>query len=399
MNGCWKSNGIATDYVAGTTLVAVPTLSEATRPHLSPALHRRRLKIGVAVACVVSVAAVIGLCFSGVSDETGRLTVAVSMFLLAGAATVSPYLATLAAAVLTQFAASYSEFSSPFIVLALLALSAVLAYRLPTWQAGIAAALLWYLAQTELAEGVWLPNNALTAALLGVLLLAAGAAGWALKRSSLQRKMDAHRLQQQIEDERERAVLALHGSVASSLTSVVLRSEALAMSGDPRISEAAQLIASDARRSMQEVRDLIRFMRDDSPTAPQDSAPHVRLLDALTNLAADLRAHGFPVVETGLTENVLGTAQLEPAARVCRELATNILKYGDASRPVVIAALQGEDELTVAVQNTIASQQRDTHMSTGIGLEEAQQLAAAHGASLTWHAESGSWRYELAVPR
>nr|WP_231699210.1 histidine kinase [Corynebacterium lujinxingii] len=211
--------------------------------------------------------------------------------------------------------------------------------------------------------------------------------------------MDAHRLQQQIEDERERAVLALHGSVASSLTSVVLRSEALAMSGDPQISEAAQLIASDARRSMQEVRDLIRFMRDDSPTAPQDSAPHVRLLDAFTNLAADLRAHGFPVVETGLTENVLGTAQLEPAARVCRELATNILKYGDASRPVVIAALQGEDELTVAVQNTIASQQRDTHMSTGIGLEEAQQLAAAHGASLTWHAESGSWRYELAVPR
>lgn len=390
---------MGTDYVAGATLFAVATFSDDARPNVSSALHRDRLRGAVAAACVVAVAAVVGLCLTGLSDETGRLAVAVTMFLLTAGASVAPFTAFFSAAVLIQFVASFSQYGNPFIVLAVIAMIAVLAYRMRSWLSVIFSVVLWYLSQVELGEGVFFPNDAVTAAFLGVLVIAAWAAGWGLRTSINRREAESEKLHRQIEDERERAVLALHGSVASSLTSVVLRSEALAMSGDPRISEAAQLIASDARRSMQEVRDLIRFMRDDTASAAQDSSPQVRLLDAFTNLAADLRGHGYTVVETGLSADVFGTAQFEPAAQVCRELATNILKYADASHPVVIAALQGEDELTIAVQNTIKNQQQDVYMSTGVGLEEAQQLAAAHGASLTWNADAGSWRYELTLPR
>lgn len=371
---------------------------EADRAPVPPAPDRRRFKVGVAAASVLVTAGIAAACFAGISAETGRLGIAVTMFLLAAAARFAPLTAALAAAVMTQFAASYPEFSSPFIILGLLALAAALAYRLPVWQAGLLGLLLWYLAQTELADGVWVPSDAVTAALLGVLLLAAGAAGWALRHSTQRRKAESQRLRQRIEDERERAVLALHGSVASSLTSVVLRSEALAMSGDASVAQAAQLIAADARRSMQEVRDLIRFMREEDEAPSPTPQPGPSVVDALTALAEDLRGHGFTVIESGLTPDVLAGATLPPAGRVCREIATNILKYGDATSPVIIAALRGDEGIKVAVQNAIASRQRDAHMTTGIGLEEARALVASHGGTLTWKAESGTWRYELALP-
>ena len=320
------------------------------------------------------------------------------MFLFAAAARITPLTATVSAAVLTQFAASYREFSSPFVVLALLALTAVLASRLPVWQAGLLGLILWYLAQTELGDGVWVPSDPVTAALFGILMLAAGAAGWALRHSAQRREAESERLQQRIEEERERAVLALHGSVAASLTSVVLRSEALAMSGDQQVAQAAQLIASDSRRSMQEVRDLIRFMRGDDSAQTQESHPDVSVLDAFTSLAEDLRGHGFTVVESGLSSEVLRNAELEPVSQVCRELATNILKYGDPACPVIVAALRGDNGVAVAVQNTIAARQRDTHMTTGIGLRETRDLVAAHGGTLTWNTEGGTWRYELTLP-
>ena len=341
---------------------------------------------------------VVGVCFAGAGAETGSIGVTVAMFLFAAAARITPLTATVSAAVLTQFAASYPEFSSPFVVLALFALTAVLASRLPISQAGLLGLILWYLAQTELADGVWLPDAPLTAAILGAQMLAAGAAGWALRRSAKRRQAESERLQRRIEEERERAVLALHGSVAASLTSVVLRSESLAMSGDHQVAQAAQLIAADARRSMQEVRDLIRFMRGDDSPLTQHPTPNGSVLDAFTALTEDLRGHGFTVVESGLSSEVLKDVELEPVSQVCRELATNILKYGDPACPVIVAALRGDNGVTVAVQNTIAARQRDTHMTTGIGLRETRDLVASHGGTLTWNTEGGTWRYELTLP-
>ena len=378
--------------------IAVSPLLEIDRAPSPPRIYLDRRRFWVAAACVLAVLGIVGLCFAGAGAETGSIGVAVAMFLFAAGARITPLTATVSAAVLTQFAASYREFSSPFIVLALFALTAVLSYRLPIWQAGILGLILWYLAQTELADGVWLPDAPLTAAILGAQMLAAGAAGWALRRSAKRRQAESERLQQRIEEERERAVLALHGSVAASLTSVVLRSEALALSGDRQVAQAAQLIAADARRSMREVRDLIRFMRgDESPVAPNPS-PNVSVLDAFIALADDLRGHGFTVVESGLSSEVLKNAELEPVSQVCRELSTNILKYGDPACPVIVAALRGDNGVTVAVQNSIAARQRDTHMTTGIGLREARDLVASQGGTLTWNTEGGTWRYELTLP-
>lgn len=321
------------------------------------------------------------------------------MFLFAAAARITPLTATVSAAVLTQFAASYREFSSPFIVVALLALTAALASCRPVWQAGLLGLILWYLAQTELGDGVWTLDDPLTAFLFGVQMLLAGTAGWALRRSTQRRKAESERLQRRIEEERERAVLALHGSVAASLTSVVLRSEALAMSGDQRIAQSAQLIAADARRSMQEVRDLIRFMRGDESTMLPGASASASVLESLNALADNLRGHGFTVVESGLSSEVLKNAELEPVSRVCRELTTNILKYGDPAHPVIVAALRGDSGVTVAVQNTIAARQRDTHMTTGVGLRETRELVASHGGTLAFNTEGGIWRYELFLPQ
>lgn len=348
---------------------------------------------------VMAAMAVGVICVAGVSAETGRLVTAVAMCALVAAASFVPTASFLGAATVIQLVASFPVYSNPFIVLAVIALTAVLAYRAPAMQSGAASVALWYLSQVELGDGIVVPNDAVTAAFLGILILASWAAGWGLRTSSRRREAESDALRKKMEDERERAVFALHGSVASSLTSVVLRSEALAMSGDPRVAGAAQLIAADARRSMREVRELIVFMREDGAALPTNPANSTSPLEAFTWLGSELRSHGFTVIESGLTPEIFASSIFEPASRICRELSTNILKYGDIENPVIIAAISGEDRIIIAIQNTITPTQRSSHMTSGIGLEEASSLVDAHGGSLNWSAEADTWRYELELPR
>ena len=159
------------------------------------------------------------------------------------------------------------------IIIGMFAIATIVGLRIPARYSLPLLAYLWYLAQTDSPSGVYFPVSIETAIFLFVLLLVAWAVGWILRAFLITRERQADRLKAELERERERTVKALHGSVASSLTSVVLRSEALAMSGDDQTAKAAKLIAEDARRSMQEVRQLIRFMRSDDPaTLNEDTA-------------------------------------------------------------------------------------------------------------------------------
>lgn len=328
--------------------------------------------------------------------------VAVVICVLAG--WCSPVAAAVCYDVLLQIAAVDGHFRSPLVLISAIAISLVAGLRARPQVSGVCVLTFWYLIQTDLWEGYFFPTDVDTAVFLALVLAAPWAGGVALRNTLLTRARDAERFELQLEEERERTVKALHGSVAASLTSVVLRSEALAMSTEGRTAEASQQIAEDARRAMREVRELIRFMRDDGTPQSTASLQHTEptenacLATTLHELAEELRGHGFTVVETGINEAALGGIQLAHIGEVAREVRTNILKYADSSRPVIIAAVRDEAAVTVAIQNAIASKQRDIHMTTGIGLADAEALVHTDGAQLTHGYDGDEWRYELVVP-
>ncbi len=322
------------------------------------------------------------------------------MFLIA-AAFFSPIAAGLGYGFLLQLSALETEYRSAILIIGMFAVAAVVGLRLPTRLSLPIVFYLWYLAQTDFPSGIYFPIALGTAAFLAVLLLAAWAAGWILRAFLLTRERQAERLKEELERERDRTVKALHGSVAASLTSVVLRSEALAMVGDEKTAQAARLIADDARRSMQEVRQLIRFMRSESPeesTASDAFAPPA-LNVTLRTFTESLRSHGYSVTETGLNGAGLRAIALRHAPSAFREIETNVIKYADKNRPVIVAAVEDDAEIEIVVQNYGTGEDRAVEMSTGVGLGEISSLLREDGASFDAGYRGDAFRYHLTVPK
>lgn len=380
--------------------MAVPTFSELVRARLlSPAA--RPWRIGFALAALLFALGLLALPGAPIAVEWSRFAVALYAAFLIVAAFFAPVTAGLGYGFLLQFSAVAPEYRSAIIIIGMFAVVAVVGLR-TRWARGVLiTTLLWYLAQTDFSDGIFVPNSADTATFLGVFLLAAWATGFVLRSFLLSRERQAERLKAELERERDRTVKALHGSVASSLTSVVLRSEALAMSGDEQTSKAAKLIAEDARRSMQEVRQLIRFMRSDDPAEfSENNAMSTPTLDnCLRTFSDTLRSHGYTVTESGMHGEGLNSIALRHAPSAFREIQTNVIKYADKHRPVIVAAVEDDHDVQILVQNFGAPQEQKVEMSTGVGLGEVASLLAEDGATLDAGYHGEAFRYHLTVPK
>lgn len=365
---------------------------------LSPAARSWRTGFAAAVALYAIV--LIGLPGSPVAIEWARFTVALNAVFLIAAAFFCPIVAGLGYGFLLQLSAVETEYRSAILIIGMFAVAAVVGLRTQVMKGALLTALLWYLAQTDFPNQIYAPSSLDTAVFLGVFLFAAWATGYVLRAFLLSRERQAERLKEELERERDRTVKALHGSVAASLTSVVLRSEALAMVGDEKTAQAARLIADDARRSMQEVRQLIRFMRSESPEESTDSdsfAPPT-LNVTLQTFTEALRSHGYSVTETGLNGTGLSTITLRHAPSAFREIETNVIKYADKNRPVIVAAVEDDTEIEIVVQNYGTGEDRAAEMSTGVGLGEVSSLLQEDGASFDAGYRGDAFRYHLTVP-
>ena len=131
---------------------------------------------------------------------------------------------------LLQVGAAVEALRSPLTVVGAIVLALIVALRARPRVSGICVAALWYFIQVDVGSGVLVPVDIYTAVFVALMFATAWAGGTALRNTLTTRAKDSAAFQQQLEEERDRTVKALHGSVAASLTSVVLRSEALAMS-------------------------------------------------------------------------------------------------------------------------------------------------------------------------
>lgn len=376
------------------------TLRQWTRGLPDSTVSRQWYFAGTAL--VLSAVAVVALLAFGGGSHGSEVAFAVHalVVVVAGCALVSPLPSAIATGIFLQIVAVHPELRSPVVVFAVLTVVVILALVRSPLFSGVCTVVLWYLALTAIPIGDLLPDDLESAAILAALFLASWTGALVLRESLISRRTDSERFKQKIEEERERTIKALHGSVAASLTSVVLRSESIAMKATGASRQDSLLIAEDARRAMHEVRELIRFMKTDDEFDFASSAMRepFTLYENLSIIIGKLRSHGFTVIESGITEESLGGFQLRHGYTVFRELKTNILKYADRSKPVIVAAVNEDDAVTIAIQNDIDSGKADLNMTTDIGLKEASDLVELDGGSLVYNSKGRTWRCELSFP-
>lgn len=200
--------------------------------------------------------------------------------------------------------------------------------------------------------------------------------------------------EQRAAEEREALMTALHDSVAATLTSVVMRSEALALTQtDPSAADSAEAIADDARRAMGEVRDLLRVMKNESVTKGVKS-----LEEDLDTMVSFLSSHGFqcePQIIVGKNGQL---ALPDKLSLVFSELAVNILKYARPESRVSIEATSTSKTIDVVITSVIAAQQSRQYMTTNLGLGEiARRVRRMHG-SFGSGKEGEHWVTRLSLP-
>ena len=200
--------------------------------------------------------------------------------------------------------------------------------------------------------------------------------------------------EQHAAEQRAALMTALHDSVAATLTSVVMRSETLALTqSEPAAADAAEAIADDARRAMGEVRDLLRVMKNESVTQGVKS-----LEEDLDTMVSFLSSHGFvcePDIKLGKTGQL---ALPQKLSLVFSELAVNILKYAQPESRVTIEASSNSKNIDVRITSSIASQQSRQFMTTSLGLGEiARRVRRVHGTFGSGK-EADQWVTRLSLP-
>ena len=111
----------------------------------------------------------------------------------------------------------------------------------------------------------------------------------------------------------------------------------------------------------------------------------------------DLNDAGFSVSRIECEESC--TVRSDPLylKRVVDNLVSNVKKYADRDRPVLILTEKRDGTLTVCVSNTVSSHAPMVE-STKIGLRTCEKIMQAMGGSFTTLSENGRFAAEMSLP-
>lgn len=225
--------------------------------------------------------------------------------------------------------------------------------------------------------------------------------GWEASRSLRQRRMLYEQWQNDMRDRRRTLAETLHDSVASSLTSIVMRSEALALSPpDEETGKELEDIADAARQSMQEVRALLRILdteERENNGATETTPPSV--VRAVQSAADKLRSYQLnPHTEVSTGRLDFNSARLEVVDKMLNEAALNAGKYAVRHSRVDIRVASYQDFVRVSMTNLVADRPRDPIMSSGMGIPALVQMASNIGGKLSTTSDGSTWTIALDIP-
>ncbi|SFW79503.1 sensor histidine kinase [Amycolatopsis australiensis] len=178
--------------------------------------------------------------------------------------------------------------------------------------------------------------------------------------------------------ERRRIAREMHDVVAHRVTAVALQAGALSLRApDERTGQAAETIRATSAVALDELRGILRVLRDDAPAA--DAGPGV--LASLEDLVGEVAATGARV-ELTLPDPLPAVPDQVGRAvyRVVQESLTNAAKHAPHAAVEVRLAVSG-DRLAVEVTNRLTPH-RSTVPGSGYGLVGMRERVELAGGDL-----------------
>lgn len=258
------------------------------------------------------------------------------------------------------------------------------------------AATLLYLSSVELTKTFYLPNDMGSVFANAIFFIGAILIGMALHKERLKQAA----LVEQMQQRRDVLTRALHDSVAAKLSSVILRSETLSLSGEvePSTRATLSLIAEEARLAIGDVRQLLEAMKTNTEFAP----PTTRgtLAEQIAEIISLMESHKLRVVwNNQLTSELNRITTPVGFSNVLSELAMNAIKYSPPESIVqIVSSLEGNFIVT-EIANVIADQQTSHYLTTGLGIAGISEWANKVGATYTQEQTEDIWTIKVGFPK
>ncbi|WPF66119.1 sensor histidine kinase [Corynebacterium sp. 22KM0430] len=227
-------------------------------------------------------------------------------------------------------------------------------------------------------------------------------AGWTLGRKVRQKIELAEQWRDEYRKRREELASTLHDSVAASLTSIVMRSEVLAMQEKEGSTLHGELsgIAEDARITMSQVRSLLSLLNAPQDRQEKPSAP--TLVETVKEITAKMRNHNLSVTVVDESEDVqITNPTLEILHKVLLEGATNAIKYATPGSEVLLHLEGSDGGLHIRMSNQIAGEKErrgrlsSSVLSSGLGMRMIRRSVASMGGKLFTHSDGKTWTLSI----
>lgn len=278
----------------------------------------------------------------------------------------------------------------PIVYVGILAMNG---YKRHAWLASVA---LWYISNISLSTGELYPSDMVGALMVGCLLAAAVLVGSTIERVKGQQKD----LKEEMEKRRDLMMRALHDSVATKLTSIILRSETLGLS--PKLDEdtrsSLEFVADEARAAISDVRNLLETMKlENSISLPTSQETLEQQIIATIKL---FKSHKLKVRFHNSLPRAVRRAKLPNGMQnVFAELASNILKYSDPASAIDLSAEWSGDSLLIRFSNVVAAKQSPSYLTTGLGLKGIEDLIRNFGGTCTRKLNNNLWITEIEISK
>jgi signal transduction histidine kinase len=274
------------------------------------------------------------------------------------------------------------------------------------------------------------PQSPVLAVGLAVLTLLASAAGLTVNYFRLRSEQSETQVRELEErqarirnEERTRLAHELHDIVAHDVTVIAMQARRAEFVDDPdKTTAILDNIGRSAQQALQNLRSLVVLLKEDAPptvvgvpasepdpgTGTATSTVDALEMSGETTTAAafvrDFHGVGDALERAGFTAHLTTTGAVsrvptslrQALRRTVRELGTNILKHGDAARPVELRLTVGPDSVTLASTNTVSTGAPISSSRTG--LEAMRARCEVFGGELSAGADDGRWRTTMTIP-
>lgn len=236
-------------------------------------------------------------------------------------------------------------------------------------------------------------------AVLLLLLTVAVAVGHGWHQSNRRLAVERVGAEERVSTLRVSLARDLHDTVAQTLSHAAMRAHMASMHPDatPELAAELELIAADCSSSSQDLRQLLRSLREhdqgDGPVGgPLADAESLRAV--LDDQAGRLRSKGFfPVVTFNIS--LISAARATTLSKIALEATSNMIKHAPPGSECHLEITENEHNIVAEFRNPIAGRSVGREGLGVIGIEERVSLL---GGRCTVERTGGVWHLRVTIP-